>query len=302
MAEDIQSYVEKTWKFIIPSLIEALVVIVITAYVFGTASFSKGSKAVISRFTILTDPETIKILETYGITKIMPIAVLFVIVLLAYALRRISHSIGGLLPGHLVPNSTSALLTYVDPYALAEVTQFFPSFIVDENFNKAQYINNLNNIIEEKVNRAEIEGKASPYSWAVHSRKAFNQQNSMLTFLKFLLIWVLFLAVAKLTVDANLWPTLGRVSLLLLVSLIGIGVLLKRKAHYFKQYNIAKIYALRTELEAQFIAVSAPDRSKFVEIRNKLAELADESESWGGVWSFQIGNLVVTKSGFSRAR
>lgn len=65
------------------------------------------------------DEENHKLLETYGITKVAPLAVLFVVVFLLYATRAVVQTTGDLLPGRVTYDPAHVMLHAGDPSTFA---------------------------------------------------------------------------------------------------------------------------------------------------------------------------------------
>ena len=291
MALDIQSAVEKTWKDIIPSLVETALLVSIAIFILGFRLIGEWLVELNSIKLTLTDPELVKFLETYGVTKLMPVLLLFAIVMISYVLSQVSHSIGLLIPGALVPDTTLALLKHVRIHVLMEVFQYYPSFRGSHVFNSINFINDM---VDEKVSRADLEGKPSLFSHAVGFNRLYWKQRNRFDFIKFAMLWTITICV----VSSIYWHSIGtmiiRGLLILLVLSIAAVIVLRKSMRYLKRYDQSKIDALRSILESQYITTSAPDddESKLAELQIAIEEVFKQNAE-STPWTFCFAGRMV---------
>lgn len=291
MPFDIKDSIERTWTYIVPSMFETSILVFVTLFILGTSGIRNWLETNVTKTSVLMNPEVIKFLETYGITKIMPLAVVFILLMFCFSISRISHSVGNLIPVGYVHNAGITLLESKNRWVLTTVLQYYPSFT---DANDLNFIMSLSTVLDEKVDRAEIEGKSSFYSSAVGARKVYRKQSRRFAFLKFMFLWLIVVLIAAFIYGNPIRVAFWRIGLISLALLIAAYVLLKNQSKYSAIYLMSKIYALKAELESQYTMTRAPDLSKRGEIVQSIDKMLEKhSESLRGSSFNQPTALIV---------
>ncbi len=251
--DEMPSTIERMWDFIVPSILEVFSSILILMIIVGNVPLHSLSIFLIPYLNTLKDPEVINLLSAYGIIKLTPIILIFVLLLFAYAFHKIAHVIGGLLPITLAWNHHAMMARRVSPYLVADVWQYYPNIT---------NVPDLHRIIDDRLERAKLENDPL-FATAIFFEKRFNKLHEHLDFLQFLIIQA-----AVTIVIGVVWASFNRRAVLtngigIILSLLVIYALLVwQQFKYLGQLEFWRIFNIRTSLQAQTQRPVQPDDQK----------------------------------------
>lgn len=251
---DIPSSVERIWNFLVPPLVELTILIAATIFLSGyipvrTAFLHSAAAAK----DVFGDPELIRILEAYGVTKLAPFILLFLLFFAAHTVHKLAYLIGGRVPIHVSWDWYAAYMRNMSSYEIAEIWQHYPGIS-----NAAD----LDRVIDEKVEAARLQDKNSVFRSAIAQRAAFSKIHSYLAFLKFLLVWGLALCFLRIVTEGAIKVILPRLLLYTGVLLLIFVLIVRKLVAVMEFYGSAKITAFKTWLHgaAEPLATPEPDR------------------------------------------
>lgn len=250
---DIPSTIERIWNFLIPPLVELTILIGATIFIAGYPSVVNAAKASLPTLAALNDPALIKVLDTYGITQIAPLILLFLLLFVAHAIHKLAYIIGGIVPIHISWNWYAALARIISPSQIAEIWQYYPN---------VPGVPDLDRIIDEKVESASLEGGKSVFRNAIAHMMRFSKIHSYLSFMKFLLVWGVALSILLLANGFGLGFVLTRLSVFIIVLVVSFILHVKKLQSIIEFYGSAKVTAFITWLHGSVEPRTNPDKEK----------------------------------------
>lgn len=260
---ELPSTVERAWDFIVPSIVEALIAILIVILIAGNAPLHSLSAILRPYLDILKDPEVIKLLSAYGIIKLMPIILLFILLLVTYTFDKVAHLIGGLLPITLSWDNHAIMARKVSASLVADVWKHYPD--IDN-------VPDLHRLIDERFQRANIENDPL-FATAIFYQERIGKLSGRLNFVQFLVILSAIIPVAWAVSITSGWTalipkTFGVIILLLIIY----ALLVRQQLKYCGQFEFSKVFSMRTSLQAQMQRPAQPDEEKKRGLQKKCAD------------------------------
>jgi hypothetical protein len=210
--EKIQQSVEWTWKELVPSLAQMVILLAIAWIIAGPGLFSKVLTTSTPRVHVAVDPETERMLDKVGVFKLAPFLLAFVILLAAHITKFITSYVGHLLPPN-VEHTRSLLMLWLLPIGtIRRLAAAYPG---------AQSSGALEYAVSQRA-RA-LTGRKS---WLSHRRRGLLLYQRFV-FIKFLMLWVCAIATYALfpAAEEGVWLR----ALTLLAALLALCVLVLRQ-------------------------------------------------------------------------
>ncbi len=260
---ELPSTIERMWDFVIPSIMEALIAVLIVLFILGNSPLHAFLLFLAPYVSTLKNPEVIKLLSAYGIIKLLPFVLLFILFLIAYAFDKIAHLIGGLLPITLAWNHYGMMARNVSAFLVADIWKYYPN--IDN-------IPDLHRLIDERLARAKVE-KDPLFATAIFLEKRFNKLHEHLNFLQFLTIQAVIIPfVGAFWLKAD-WQLLMYKSLGVTISILLIYALLVRQQFkYSGELEFYRVFNMRTSLQVQMEKPVRPDEQKKLILQQKCKD------------------------------
>jgi hypothetical protein len=261
---DIPSSVERIWNFLVPPLVELTILIAVTIFLAGYApvrstfvSFALAAK------NVFGDPELIRILDAYGVTKLAPFVLLFLLFFVAHTVHKVAYLVGGRVPIHVSWNWYVAFIRNTSSYQIADIWQHYP---------RVSNVADLDRLIDEKVQGAALDGKDSVFRNALVHRTAFYKIHSYLAFVKFLLVWGLGLSILRIATSNSIKSIAPRLVFFVALLSLVFALIVRKLVAVMEFYGSAKIIAFRTWLHGSAEPVAIPDASRYREFEKNADE------------------------------
>lgn len=275
----IQKTIIDIWQFIFPPILTVFFLFLIAYIVTGPYMFVPFEKLASYSFSLIQDENNQQLIGFYGINKLMPIILIFIVISVLYLSMIAVRNIGNVLPVTMIYDPDKLFLHIDNSNRLARIWSYFPN---------VQTFGNLRTIIQERSYIAEKELE-KPFigikSWESTSGR---HVTSFIT-LKFLLLWTLVCFVIALFVGKPLLTTLLKsiiISIIVLMAAIYCG------AQFY--------YATEQLTHCQLIAVDAMVCSKQesknksgdsnIEKYRKLISREKDKNSRSRWWEIQVVN------------
>ena len=251
---DIPSSVERIWNFLVPPLVELTILIAVTIFLAGYAPVHSAFQNVaVAAKNVFGDPDLIRILDAYGVTKLAPFVLLFLLFFLAHTVHKVAYLIGGRVPVHVTWNWYAALVQNTSSYYIAEIWQYYP---------RVSSVPDLDRLIDEKVQGAALEGKDSAFRNALSHRNTFSKIHSYLAFVKFLLVWCVGISILRVATSDTFMSVIPRLVFLIALLSVIFFLLVRKLVAVMEFYGSAKISAFVTWLHGSAEPLAVPDSTQ----------------------------------------
>jgi hypothetical protein len=255
---EISKALESFWTSIVPALIESGALATVAIWLFGGARLTSLTRRVTEHFKRVHDPELDRVLESYGLKKLVPIILLAGGLIGADAMHRVSHSVGNFLPGSLTYTQPDVLASSVPPEELAAVWIYYP---------EVHDLYTLNIVIDASADKADSEPFfAKNVRWA---KEKYFSLSSRVDFIKFTLLVTAVLWSTALWTGRDRLRTSRRACLLSAALLAAAAFTSFQQVEVKNQENLAKTLGLRAMLESDRTKIKDPG------IADELAVRAD---------------------------
>jgi hypothetical protein len=231
-----QQAVRDLWGFIFPPVMTVLLLLLIAYLISGSRLFVPFKALAAHGFNLLQEEDSKKLIEFYGVSKLMPVIAAFSIVAVLYISMVAVRWVGNALPVSLTYNPDALFMSIDHSDRLARVWSKFPD---------VSTLSNLRTIIQERSYKAEKDLDKPFLGIASWESKAGSQAVSFDT-VKFFVLWALLCLVISVAVGAPFWTALVRT--------IGICVILVAAGIYC---GLQYFYATEQLAHAQLNAVDA---------------------------------------------
>lgn len=274
---NIGQIVSDAWNFVLAPVINALCLALLGFYLARQRLSNLFKRIPADWLAILRTEQARKAMEAYGISKILPLAVLFVIVFVLYAARVGVQTLGYLLPGDFTYSGQAALMHADHADDLMSAWAMFPhvnypSQLADKAFNL--------------IELAEAKDTSVTGSGGRFWRKEIGKHVGRVNAVKAYALIALFLAIWQSRGSPARTRIVRRLLLTLFV-LAGFGTYYAVSAIYaVEQMAFADLRVLRTAVVSDSVS-GIPDSVE--RSRRKMMDIArrDADDSW---WHWRLMN------------
>ena len=268
---DFPSIVGKFWSAVAGPMFELAITLAVLCFVLGLDQQHPLSH--LPPVGLLPDASVQRALQFYGVTFAVPVAVFILLLGIAQANSRLLRTIGGIVPGELVPNTTNLFTANADKFDVLTIWKHYPNL----------EINGLNSKIDTEIAR---EDDLDPNRTVLTSVRTMHNQVRTFwgpaNFTKGLLALAI---VSAITVSILYRTELEwrRLVLLAIVVAIVLTQLATRRILWERRYNRQKVsdyrYFLQLKDNSGQNSISPEDRSR-LERLEQLRTIADFEGSW----------------------
>lgn len=213
-----------------------LLLLLIAYLVSGSRLFVPLKALAVHGLNLLQEEESKKLIEFYGVSKLMPIIAAFSIVVVLYVSMVSVRWIGSTLPVSLTYNPDALFISIDNSDRLARIWS---------KFSDVSTFSNLRVIIQERSYKAERE-LDKPFLGIANWESRAGAESVSFSTVKFLVLWALMCAVVAVALGAPFWASFVRT--------VGIWLALALAGVYF---GFQYFYATEQLAHAQLNAVDA---------------------------------------------
>ena len=246
---ELRNAVIDTVEFIIPPFIKLIIAIGLANYVTSGVFMHYFNTNVIAHFKSLEVSKIKTIIDNMYLSSIVPIIAILIIIVLAYAVNRISGFIGSLVP--LTYGTTSAIR---DPYYISQIWKYFPQI-------QSSYELRLK--VTQLISLAKASNLSFPFDQVKWQEEGKKKKFSTINFLSFLLVWVI---TCYILVHKYLDPSLHSYHLRIIIFIISILIIVM----YFR--------IVRNELDLESAELMIVDNFLRISPEYKKTENLEELE------------------------
>ena len=273
--ENLPTIFNDFWNFIIPSIIEIVILLGLLYSFSNIKSFKYRLFRVVVKIRKNHPVLIEKILKPLGIKSLVSITCIIIVLVSIVSLHRITHSIGRNIPGNLSYFTDNTLLAYSSHRYLAEIWNLYPEI---------EDLHSLTMLIEKVL--YENWNDFSELTTRISSIE--KKQGSILInreFLKFLFIFVAFIPfiLKKLKINTSKKVTKYFISYVVLLLLIANNFYNQREI--IKSLNFNKTYIVRTILSEK---IGSKTKDNLNVYENKLRELQEKERKLHEYFIFLI--------------
>ncbi len=232
----LQQAVRDIWGFVFPPVMTVLLLLLIAYLITGSRLFVPFKALAAYGLDLFQNEDSKKLIEFYGVSKLMPVIAVFAIVSALYISMVGVRLIGSVLPVSPTYNPDALFISIDNSDLLARIWSKFPT---------VPSLSNLRTIIQERSYKAEKE-LDKPFLGIANWESTARSHTTSLHTTKFLVLWALVCLVAAVALGTPFWVAFVRT--------IGIGILLFATAIYF---TLQFFYATEQLAHAQLNAVDA---------------------------------------------
>jgi len=255
------------WNFIIPSIIELIILIGLLYYFSDKKSF----KFKLLRFIIKIRGNYLifieKILKPFGIKSLVSITCITIVLISIVSLHRITHTIGRNIPGNLDYYTDYALLAFSSHRQLAEIWSLYPEI---EDLHSLTMI--IDKVLYENWNDfSEL---------TTHISSIEKEQSSILVnreFLKFLLVFLIFIPFILKKLKIKTSKKTVKFFIAYVILLLFIVNNFNDQRNTIKNINYTKTETVRIILSER---IESKTKDNLKEYENKLRELQEEGRKY----------------------
>lgn len=259
------------WNFIIPPIIELIILIGILYYFSNKKSLKNRLLIFIEKIRRNHPIFIEKILNPLGIKSLVSITCIIIVIVSIVSFHRITHTIGRNIPGNLSYSTDYALLAFSSHRDLAEIWRLYPE--IEPKIEKLHFITmTIDKVLYENWNDfSELTTRFSSID-KKHGRILLNRE-----FLKFLLVYLIFvpLILKKLKIKTNIGTK--KILIAYVILLLFIVNNFNNQRNLIKNINFTKTYTVRIILSEKIVSKAKVEDYDY-EYEYKLQKLQNEGK------------------------